>query len=72
MMILPNHWAVLKFGSAKKCRGRNLEENRKNKRSKKGTEYIEKIIEKYDVDLPEVLTHQEIHQMLQEFEQQFR
>lgn len=49
-----------------------LEENRKKLKDQKRTEYIEKIIENISVDLPEVLTHQEIHQMLQEFEQQLQ
>ena len=49
-----------------------LEENQKKLKDQKRTEYIEKIIENMSVDLPEVLTHQEIHQMLQEFEQQLQ
>lgn len=49
-----------------------LEENQKKLKDQKRTEYIEKIIENMSVDLPEVLTHQEIHQMLHEFEQQLQ
>jgi trigger factor len=47
-------------------------ENQQKLKEQKRNEYIEKIIENSTVDLPEVLVHQEIHQMLHEFEQQLQ
>lgn len=49
-----------------------VEENKQKLKEQKRNEYIEKIIENSTVDLPEVLVHQEIHQMLHEFEQQLQ
>jgi trigger factor len=49
-----------------------VEENKQKMKEQKRNEYIEKIIENSTVDLPEVLVHQEIHQMLHEFEQQLQ
>jgi len=48
------------------------EENQQKLKEQKRNAYIEKIIENSTVDLPEVLIHQEIHQMLHEFEQQLQ
>jgi trigger factor len=48
------------------------EENKEKMKEKKRGEWIEKIIENSAVELPEVLVHQEIHQMLHEFDQQLR
>lgn len=51
----------------------NLEhENRHKLEDQRKNEYLEKIIENTETELPEVLVHQEIHQMLHEFEQQLQ
>lgn len=48
-----------------------MEHEEKHKREdQKRNEYMEKIIEKMDVELPELLINQEIDRMLEEFEQQ--
>jgi trigger factor len=48
------------------------EENKHKLKDEKRQKYLEKIIENSQIDLPEVLTHQEIHQMFHEFEQQLQ
>ena len=50
-----------------------MEEEQKHKlHDEKINAYVEKIIDNTEADLPEVLVHQEIHQMLQEFEYQLQ
>ena len=39
---------------------------------RKRNEYVEKIIENTEVEIPEILIHEEIHKMMHEFEQQIR
>jgi trigger factor len=46
-----------------------LEERKAKNREQKRNDYIEKIIENSEIELPEILTHSEIHQMMHEFEQ---
>ncbi len=46
-----------------------LEERAANLKEQKRNDYIEKIIENSEIELPEILTHSEIRQMMHEFEQ---
>lgn len=45
-------------------------ENKHKIEEERRTQYLDMIVEKTEVDLPEVLIHEEIHKMLDEFEQQ--
>jgi len=49
-----------------------LEENTQKLKEQKRSEYIEKILENSQVELPEILVRQEIQQMVREFEQQIQ
>ena len=48
------------------------EEKKNELKEKKRSEYIEALIELSDVELPEVLIHEELHKMISEFEMQLQ
>jgi trigger factor len=56
----------------KNMQGGMIEENKERQKEQKRGAYIEKIIENSKVELPEVLVHREIHQMLHEFDSQLQ
>lgn len=61
------------LGALKKNMREGLEHERKYKmQEQKRSEYIEKIIESTEADLPEILVHDEIHKMFHEFEHQIQ
>lgn len=42
-------------------------EKRQNQKEKRRTEVVEKLVEKSEIDLPEILTHSELHKTIHEF-----
>lgn len=42
-------------------------EKKQNQKEKRRTEIVEKLVEKSEIDLPEILTHGELHKMIEEF-----
>lgn len=57
-------------GLKKNVREGLLEEKEKDLKEKKRAEYIDALIKATEVELPEVLVHEELHKMLGEFEMQ--